>query len=76
MPLEEYPPAFKWYYDYLTFLPEFETLTQNYNNIADFKKRAKKLMPKCKNMADFKAQMMNVPENTDVNTADMEKQPE
>lgn len=63
-PLEKYPPAFKWYYDYLTFMPEFETLTKNYNNIADFKKRAKKIMPKCKNMADFKAQINQMPEDS------------
>ena len=75
-PLEEYPPAFKWYYDYLTFLPEFETLTQNYNNIADFKKRAKKLMPKCKNMEDFKAQMMVMPESTNITATAAKKQPE
>ena len=39
-PLEAFPPSFKWYYDYLTFLPEFETLTKNYNNITQFKKQS------------------------------------
>ena len=39
-PLEAFPPSFKWYYDYLTFLPEFESLTKNYNNITQFKKQA------------------------------------
>ena len=53
-PLEALRPSFKWYYDYLTFLPEFETLTKNYNNITQFKKQAKLIMPQCATLADFR----------------------
>lgn len=60
-PLEAFPPAFKWYYDYLTFMPEFETLTQNYNNIANFKKQAKKIMPECKSLEEFRQRIQEAP---------------
>lgn len=60
-PLEAFPPAFKWYYDYLTFMPEFETLAQNYNNAASFKKQAKKIMPQCRNLADFREKIQKAP---------------
>lgn len=60
-PLEAFPPAFKWYYDYLTLLPEFETLTKNYNNINQFKKRAKQLMPECENIGEFLEKIQTPP---------------
>lgn len=61
-PLEAFPPAYKWYYDYLTLMPEFETLTKNYNSINKFKKRAQELMPECENMAEFLEKIQQVPE--------------
>ena len=60
-PLEAFPPAFKWYYDYLTFMPEFETLAQNYNNAASFKKQVKKIMPQCRDLADFREKIQKAP---------------
>ena len=60
-PLEAFPPSFKWYYDYLTFMPEFETLTKNYNNITNFKKQAKLIMPECKDLAEFRERIQKVP---------------
>ena len=63
-PLEAFPPSFKWYYDYLTFLPEFETLTKNYNNITQFKKQAKLIMPQCATLADFRHRIQEAPAET------------
>ena len=60
-PLEAFPPSFKWYYDYLTFLPEFETLTKNYNNITQFKKQARLIMPQCATLADFRHHIQEAP---------------
>ena len=61
-PLEPYPPAFKWYYDYLTFQPEFEELTRNYNNINNFKKQAKLLMPQCATLSEFRERIQKAPQ--------------
>ncbi|MBD8993001.1 MAG: hypothetical protein EGR04_09380, partial [Blautia sp.] len=60
-PLEAFPPSFKWYYDYLTFLPEFEILTKNYNNITQFKKQARLIMPQCTTPADFRHRIQEAP---------------
>ena len=61
-PLEAFPPAFKWYYDYLTFMPEFDNLTKNYNNINIFKKRAKELMPQCATLSEFRQRIQEGPD--------------
>ena len=61
-PLEGFPPAFKWYYDYLTFMPEFDNLVRNYNNINSFKKRAKELMPQCATLSEFRQRIQEVPD--------------
>ena len=60
-PLEAFPPSFKWYYDYLTFLPEFESLTKNYNNITQFKKQARTNHAPVHHPADFCHRIQEAP---------------
>lgn len=43
------------------YSPEFESLTKNYNNITQFKKQAKLIMPQCTTLADFRHRIQEAP---------------
>lgn len=58
-PLTDYPPAFKWYYDYLLLTKPkfFEDYLKRFEKESDCKKQVKKLMAQSSSLTDFQSQL-------------------
>lgn len=62
-PLTDYPPAFKWYYDYLllTQPPFFQSYLKDFEKESDCKKQVKKIMAQSTSLTDFQERLTAEP---------------
>lgn len=62
-PLTDYPPAFKWYYDYLllTQPPFFQSYLKDFEKESDCKKQVKKIMAQSTSLTDFRERLAAEP---------------